>query len=63
MIVHPACCGVSGTMNSLVNQDGVANGENLGKDMMAIASKMTTFHPDARWIQVSLPAKARSQSP
>jgi Protein of unknown function (DUF2950) len=58
---YPARHGVSGVMSFLVNQDGVVYEQNLGEQTTAIASKMTTFHPDANWRQVPLLAKARSQ--
>ena len=61
MIAYPAGYGERGGMNSLFNQDGAVCEQNLGMDMMAIASKMTTFNPDASWRQVPLLAKARSR--
>jgi hypothetical protein len=39
-------------MSFLINQDGVVYEQNLGKNTTAIASKMTTFNPDAKWRQV-----------
>jgi Protein of unknown function (DUF2950) len=41
-------------LSVLVNydsQDEVVYEENVGKNTMVIASKMTTFNPDASWIQ------------
>jgi hypothetical protein len=37
----------------MVNQDGLVYEQNLGKNTTAVASKMTTFNPDARWRQVT----------
>lgn len=59
VIAYPARYGVSGIMSFLVNQDGVVYERNLGKNTMAIASKTTTFNPDANWRQVPLLADAR----
>jgi hypothetical protein len=53
VIVYPARYGVSGIMSFLVNQDGVVYEQNLGKNTTAIASKMTTFNPDASWRQLA----------
>ena len=47
VIAYPARYGVSGIMSFLINQDGVVYEQNLGKNTTAIASKMTTFNPDA----------------
>jgi hypothetical protein len=58
---YPARHGVSGVMSFPVNQVGVVYEQNLGEQTTEIASKMTTFHPDATWRQVPLLAKARSQ--
>jgi hypothetical protein len=52
VIAYPARYGVSGIMSFLINQDGVVYEQNLGKNTTAIASKMTTFNPDASWRQV-----------
>lgn len=48
-------------MSFLVNQDGAVDEQNLGKITLLIASKMTTFNPDASWRQVPLLANAPSQ--
>ncbi len=53
VIAYPARYGVSGIMSFLVNQDGVVYEQNLGKNTTAIASKMTTFNPDASWRQLA----------
>ena len=61
VVAYPARHGASGVMSFLVNQDGTVYEQNLGEHTTAIASKMTTFNPDASWIQVSRLANARSQ--
>ena len=61
VVAYPAHYGVSGVMSFLVNQDGEVYEQNLGEQTKAIASKMTTFNPDASWRPVPLLAKARSQ--
>lgn len=61
LIAYPARHGVSGVMSFLVNQEGAVYEQNLGEHTTAIASKMTTFNPDASWRQVPLLAKARSR--
>ena len=53
VIAYPARYGVSGIMSFMVNQDEVVYEQNLGKNTTAIASKMTTFNPDASWRQVA----------
>jgi hypothetical protein len=53
VIAYPARYGVSGVMSFMVNQDGVVYEQNLGKNTTAIASKMTTFNPDASWRQTA----------
>ena len=52
VIAYPARYGASGIMSFLINQDGVVYEQNLGQNTTAIASKMTTFNPDASWRQV-----------
>ena len=49
VIAYPARYGASGIMSFIVNHDGVVYENDLGKDTVAIASKMTTFNPDASW--------------
>ncbi len=49
VIAYPARYGASGVMSFMVNHDGVVYEKNLGKNTAAIASKMTTFNPDASW--------------
>jgi hypothetical protein len=49
VIAYPARYGASGVMSFIVNHDGVVYEKNLGKNTVAIASKMTTFNPDASW--------------
>lgn len=53
VIAYPARYGVSGIISFLVNQDGVVYEQSLGKNTTAIASKMTTFNPDASWRQLA----------
>ena len=59
VIAYPARYGASGVMTFIVNQDGMIYEKNLGKNSATIASKMTTFNPDASWKQVALLADAR----
>lgn len=49
VIAYPARYGSSGVMSFIVNQDGVVYEKNLGADTTAMASRMTTFNPDASW--------------
>jgi hypothetical protein len=49
VIAYPARYGASGIMSFMVNHDGVVYEKDLGKNTAAIASKMTTFNPDASW--------------
>ena len=49
VIAYPARYGASGVMSFIVNHDGVVYEKDLGKNTAAIASKMTTFNPDASW--------------
>ncbi len=49
VIAYPARYGASGIMSFIVNHDGVVYEKDLGKNTAAIASKMTTFNPDASW--------------
>ena len=53
VIAYPARYGISGVMSFMVNHDGVVYEQNLGKNTTAIASKMTTFNPDASWRQLA----------
>ena len=53
VIAYPARYGISGVMSFMVNQDGVVYEQNLGKNTTAIASKRTTFNPDASWRQTA----------
>lgn len=52
VIAYPARYGASGVMSFLVNQDGVVHEKNLGKNTAAIASRMTTYNPEASWKRV-----------
>ena len=49
VIAYPARYGSSGVMSFIVNQDGVVYEKNLGANTAAIASRMTTYNPDASW--------------
>ena len=49
VIAYPARYGASGVMSFMVNHDGMVYEKNLGKNTVVIASKMTTFNPDASW--------------
>jgi hypothetical protein len=49
VIAYPARYGASGIVSFIVNHDGAVYEKDLGKDTVAIASKMTTFNPDASW--------------
>jgi hypothetical protein len=49
VIAYPARYGASGIMSFMVNHDAVVYEKDLGKNTAAIASKMTTFNPDASW--------------
>src|ERR1700694_2974771 len=49
LIAYPARYGASGIMSFMVNHDGIVYQKNLGKNTVAIASRMTTFNPDASW--------------
>ena len=61
LIAYPARYGVSGVMSFLVNQDGAVYEQNLGEHTTAIASKITTFNPDANWRPVPRLATAHSR--
>jgi hypothetical protein len=61
VIAYPARYGLSIGMSFLVNQDEAVYEQNLGKNTTLIASKMTTFNPDASWRRVPLLANARSR--
>lgn len=62
VIAYPARYGASGVMSFMVNQDGVVHEKNLGKKTAAIASKMTTYNPDASWKRVDPKTAAESSS-
>jgi len=49
VIAYPARYGASGIMSFMVNHDAVVYEKDLGKNTAALASKMTTFNPDASW--------------
>jgi Protein of unknown function (DUF2950) len=57
LIAYPARYGASGIMSFIVNQDAIVYEKNLGKNTTAIASRLTTFSPDASW------KRARQQGP
>ncbi len=49
LVAYPARWGASGVMTFIVNHDGVVYQKNLGRETEAIASRMTSFDPDATW--------------
>ena len=49
VIAYPARYGASGIMSFMVNQEGVVYERNLGKNTATIATRMTTYNPDASW--------------
>ena len=49
VIAYPARYGASGVMSFIVNHDGVVYEKDLGKNTAALASKKTTYNPDASW--------------
>lgn len=59
VLAYPALYGVSGIMSLLVNQDGAVYEQNLGKDTLAIASMITAFNPDDRWMSVKALVKGQ----
>jgi len=59
VIAYPVRYGLSGGLSFLVNQGGAVYEQSLANNTTLIASKMTTFNPDASLRQVPLLAKAR----
>lgn len=57
LIAYPSEYGVSGIMSFLINQDGAVYERNLGKNTLAIASKITAFNPDGHWRSVKVLTK------
>lgn len=49
LVAWPAQWDNSGVMTFIVNQQGVVYEKNLGPDTAALASRMSTFDPDATW--------------
>jgi hypothetical protein len=49
VIAYPARYGASGVMSFMVNHEGVVYEKDLGKNTAALASKITTYNPDANW--------------
>ena len=49
VIAYPARYGASGVMSFIVNHDAMVYERDLGKNTTALASKMTTYNPDASW--------------
>ncbi len=49
VLAYPARYGASGAMSFMVNHDGVVYEKDLGKSTAALASKITTYNPDASW--------------
>ncbi len=52
LVAYPAEYGNSGIMTFVVNQDGIVNQKDLGKDTKKIAAAMTLYDPDKSWQQV-----------
>jgi len=63
VVAYPARYGASGVMTLIANQDGVVFEKNLGKNTAAIASKMTTFNPDASWERPSSSGRSPNKTP
>jgi Protein of unknown function (DUF2950) len=49
VIAYPARYNASGIMSFMVNQDGIVYEKNLGKNTATIATRMTSYNPDASW--------------
>ncbi len=49
VIAYPASYAVSGIKSFMINQDGTIYERDLGQDTTRIASKLTSFNPDAGW--------------
>jgi Protein of unknown function (DUF2950) len=49
LVAYPARWGSSGVMTFICNHEGVVFEKNLGKDSLAIASKMDVYNPDGTW--------------
>jgi len=53
MVAFPAKWGESGVMTFIVNHNGRVYQKDLGKDSVAIGTKMTSFDPGAGWKEVA----------
>ena len=53
LVAYPARWGASGVMTLIVDHEGVVYEKNLGEATAAIASRMTSFNPDASWSKTS----------
>jgi hypothetical protein len=52
LLAYPAEYGKSGVMSFTVNHRGVIFEQDLGKDTLAIAEKVTQYDPDSNWLPV-----------
>jgi hypothetical protein len=51
VIAYPARYGASGIMSFIVNHEGVVFEKNLGRNSAVTAAGLTSFNPDATWMQ------------
>jgi hypothetical protein len=51
MVAYPDQYGVSGVMTFIVNQDGVVQQKDLGRDTTKVAQGMQAYNPDSTWKQ------------
>jgi hypothetical protein len=51
VIAYPARYGASGVMSFIVNHEGVVFEKNLGRNSAVTAAGLTSFNPDATWMQ------------
>jgi len=49
VLAYPARYGSSGIMSFMVNHEGVIYQKNLGRQTPEVATKLTSFNPDASW--------------
>ena len=52
MVAWPAQYDVTGVMTFVVNQDGIVQEKDLGRDTATAAKSMTLYNPDASWAPV-----------
>jgi hypothetical protein len=57
LIAWPAEYDATGVMTFVVNQDGVVREKDLGAATAAAVQKMTSYEPDASWIDAEAPGK------